>query len=64
MYANDTEDAVEWWNQRAELMSRLEAAAKLCDRIAGNVQDFSSEYRRGAGACAAVIRDLKREPLS
>lgn len=35
-----------------------DAAAKACDRIAGNTADFRHEYRRAAGQCAAMIRDL------
>lgn len=35
-----------------------DAAAKACDRIAGNTADFRHEYRRAAGQCAAMIRAL------
>lgn len=36
----------------------IEAAAKTCDRIAGNTRDFWRDHRRAAGQCAALIRAL------
>ena len=40
----------------------VEAAAKECDRIAGNALDFQREYRRAAGHCAFVVRALSSIP--
>jgi hypothetical protein len=42
-----------------------EAAARTCDRIAGNTADFTREYRRAAGHCAFLIRqiEIERDPF-
>lgn len=39
-----------------------EEAARICDRIAGNTADFNADYRRAAGHCAFLIRQIKIEP--
>ncbi len=38
-----------------------EAAARACDKIAGNTADFTSDYRRAAGHCAFLIRQIEIE---
>jgi ribosomal protein L18 len=37
----------------------VEAAAKACDKIAGNTADFDRDHRRAAGQCAAMVRALR-----
>lgn len=39
-----------------------EAAARVCDGIAGNTKDFTADYRRAAGHCAYLIRQIEIEP--
>lgn len=43
---------------RAALAVALEQAAKECDRLGSDPRMYSSERRRGAGQCAAAIRNL------
>ena len=44
--------------RREGFQAGIEAAAKECDRIAGNTADFSRDHRRAAGQCAAMIRAI------
>jgi hypothetical protein len=36
----------------------IQAAAKACDKIAGNTRDFNHHHSRAAGQCGAMIRAL------
>jgi hypothetical protein len=50
--------------ERLARLDEREACAKICDRLAGNRDDFTSEYRRGAGRCAADIRARGVPPVT